>query len=628
MPFDKTNARARARYTLEPYSVALRAARACRPGDALVPDADAAQAAFEAAFITALARQIGPHHPGGAPYGIDYVSPMADAMWITFLTDRVAAAAQAVLPRLDEEGRWHGLPGLRLSFSGSKRYARAEWEGGSLRLAPGAQWAKAARLLAGQGAPPWTGRLTGSAHEQAAAAQLLQAQRESAALLSRTLRRIGLLAEEDVLDVAARPPHPAQLLGQDAGRVGTAPAAPCAGRGACPVIALTSVKGGTGLTTLVAQMAGILALQHGLRVAAATCEDPSQSDLAAALGQPAAPHERGQLWTEVRRSRPAGLLAFARLPQDPDALRAHLAQLKQQFDLILVDASLHSGAPAAAEVSDLFYCVVTLGPLTHTQPADPAMQSLIRAQDVARWLTARWEAHRTHVQDEIWASLDDDDNDDDLDADESPTAAAEYYQAMLRLSIEADDETYARARRDFLAGLHKDGADIWGADWTVSTMEAFTRRDDRRVARWRERHAGPVEDVEADDEWDDEVPEEELDEDERAYRAVKWVDVPRPPEGVADDVARQAFRTAQRSPDGLIANQVGPGTAAETLAAVREVLSARDLPLLAPCVPASPALRRFGRLLQSAPAEDRRAHSALADLAQSLLTAGRAAARR
>ncbi|MEV7296907.1 hypothetical protein AB0N79_35620 [Streptomyces microflavus] len=107
-------------YTGLPWQSARRRVEVTSPGSALIPQPDQDQLMLESSVMAALAwRQITTLHP----WGIKYVDPRSDRLLIHFETvpaelrgsDETQAMdlAQKLLPRADEYGEIHGVPGAR-----------------------------------------------------------------------------------------------------------------------------------------------------------------------------------------------------------------------------------------------------------------------------------------------------------------------------------------------------------------------------------------------------------------------------------------------------------------------------------------------------------------------------------
>lgn len=475
------DARTRTLYTGEPYSTALQRLHGYRSlTRGLVPDADPQQARLEAAFLTALCAG-----DGAEPHGIKYASPTPTVAAVVFHPEHVADAARAVLPHRDADGRLHGVPGLRWSH---RRGAHTP-DGSMLLLGPENLWRAAAARLRDE--PGYLHGAPAGAEEREAFRALATGADPTTALRSRALRRIGLvpgrarrrltLAELERLDFDG--PAPAHIAPRRPARPGT-------------VIELTGTHGGAGTTTLAVHLADALA-RDGVRAVVCECAEHYQSDLFELLDRPA---PDGWLWTAVDRRPGGGTFALARLDPRPAAGLEQMAELRTQFDVVLLDSGFECLRDETIRQSaHCRYAVTDVGVarLTTREPADPRHVPLLLRKEIVDWLSGGWGARREELQDAAWEQAEDpesaDDDDDLLEAafdDEGGDEAdgtedpedPEVHRRLLELAIELDRAGYARKREAFLRENEEYGSKRFGSAWCT---------DGSRGAKLRNSRSGP-----------------------------------------------------------------------------------------------------------------------------------------
>ncbi|WP_406145519.1 hypothetical protein [Streptomyces anulatus] len=128
-------------YTGLPWQSALRKVQAAAPGSSLIPQLDGDQLLLEGRVMAALAwRQIATLHP----WGVKYVDPRADRLLIHFETvpvelrglgeSQALDLAEKLLPRADESGEIHGVPGARAHVESGRVVLRVVGTSASVTL--------------------------------------------------------------------------------------------------------------------------------------------------------------------------------------------------------------------------------------------------------------------------------------------------------------------------------------------------------------------------------------------------------------------------------------------------------------------------------------------------------------
>ncbi|MCQ8774817.1 hypothetical protein [Streptomyces telluris] len=167
---------------------------------ALIPSPSAGQARWEAAVLSALLAEFGPHRPGetGGPYGIVRVTPRQDEVLLRVDRAQLDAWARALVPRQHADGTIAGVAGLRWAARGKDVLLRPAHGPGQVVLSRTfeSQWARAARTATGHD-QAWAGD-DGDApvtDAERAAAEHQSVVTEGATVLSAVLRRIALVTE-------------------------------------------------------------------------------------------------------------------------------------------------------------------------------------------------------------------------------------------------------------------------------------------------------------------------------------------------------------------------------------------------------------------------------------------------
>jgi hypothetical protein len=615
-------ARLRTRYTGEPVAAALTFFRHHGLHFGLVPDAtDRRQRQLEAVLLRTLARP----HPGlpplaaraGTAYGLTGVSPGVDRLLLWPAPDQLPQLLARLLPTRTAAGQVGGVPGLRAHPLPSRRsdtltLARA----GSLahvemRTHPTAlDHARALATAAGL-EPLWESDASSQQEQRAWTHALTDTESPEDELWSTALRRLGL-AITSPPDWEHRPPAATELEGPNPKRIAARASGPRAQsvHGAVAVIAADG-RGGNGCTTTAYVLATALAYS-GARVA--VLERDETNGLPMLLGRTPAPAGH---WQDIGDHLPgSGSLQMATLPRDTSAAERLIAEARDAFDSVVIDAGgafqqRHLAAQADTVLALLssetqWYDTETID----HRPDKPrlwdwledrfqehlAQQNLAEAQRLHNHLDLMFEVYvkdRQEGESDVYDAADDEDidawwlgYDDRLNHDRD---------AETQLPEELQAPHLQRWRADYISFLSEEGArrhpDTWPeivAAWAernrnrnLDRLAPLEPSDDEvtaTVARFRTAIEAEALATWGEELWSREWPlwvaaDEEEEERVRAEYAdlIEVLRHPRPAEQVAHDLLRH-FQNLPNRPVVAALNRVREDVDQHHLADITEVL--------------------------------------------------------
>ncbi|MFM9373395.1 hypothetical protein [Streptomyces sp. Da 82-17] len=134
-----------------PWAQALKRSRELVPSAPLIPNAQPSQAVLESCLLNGIAW---PQSDPRNPWGIRFLEPRPDSLIVTFEEQQRGAhdgsltqdLIQAVIPRFDEYGEVHGIPGARVTVHGEGVLIRRIGKPGSV-------------IIRGVSAEDWTAAL-------------------------------------------------------------------------------------------------------------------------------------------------------------------------------------------------------------------------------------------------------------------------------------------------------------------------------------------------------------------------------------------------------------------------------------------------------------------------------------